>query len=498
MSISNLHALRRERGSPIQEGDASESAAGRRSGRLSRLLSGSPYTLPVALLAGFFTVFIAVSWDRFVPALEVPSAPVLAVRAGADAAATENPAGDSTVVAAAARGASPMLFQATGWVEPDPLPIKATALVGGVVREVHVLEGQTVKAGDLLATLIDDDANLNLRETERKRDVLAAQRKAHHASIPSFQADIAALEKRIVAAEALLADAEDSADRYKSLESGSASDREIRKAELKATAERAVLAALEAQKPALESKLHNHQLMDETFGEQLREAEVMVDRAKLDLERTRIHSPVDGIILKLLVVPGQKRMLDMDMEDSATVAVLYEPDKLQVRVDVPLAEAAGLAVGQPAEVTCDLLPDVTFAGTVTRIAGEADLQRNTLEAKVRIEDPDPRLRPQMLCRVKFFAPVVGTSPAADGGGGGGGGGRLTLFVPRAAVVDPAGGSATVWVVSPGSRAERRTVTLGGETRDDHVSVTAGVRPGERLVTGRIEKLAEGRRVRTSS
>ena len=45
-----------------------------------------------------------------------------------------------------------MLFQASGWIEPDPLPIKSTALVDGVVQEVHVLEGQLVKKGEIIAT----------------------------------------------------------------------------------------------------------------------------------------------------------------------------------------------------------------------------------------------------------------------------------------------------------------------------------------------------------
>ena len=43
---------------------------------------------------------------------------------------------------------------------------------------------------------------------------------------------------------------------------------------------------------------------------------------------------------------------------------------------------------------------------MTRIVGEADLQRNTLQAKVRVEDPDHRLRPDMLCRAEFLASGV--------------------------------------------------------------------------------------------
>ena len=57
-------------------------------------------------------------------------------------------------------------FQASGWIEPDPLPVKATALISGVVDEVFVLEGESVGEDDIIATLVDDDAELDLATAE--------------------------------------------------------------------------------------------------------------------------------------------------------------------------------------------------------------------------------------------------------------------------------------------------------------------------------------------
>ncbi len=99
----------------------------------------------------------------------------------------------------------------------------------------------------------------------------------------------------------------------------------------------------------------------------------------------------------------------MDDPDSATIAVLFETGKLQARVDVPLADARQLAPGQAAIITSDFLPNTEFRGIVSRIVGTADLQRNTLQAKVRVIDPDPRLRPEMLCRVKFLQTAAATA-----------------------------------------------------------------------------------------
>jgi hypothetical protein len=78
------------------------------------------------------------------------------------------------------------------------------------------------------------------------------------------------------------------------------------------------------------------------------------------------------VILRLLAVPGDKRMLAMDHPDSSTIAILYQPDHLQARIDVPLADAVGLVVGQRVRVRSNLLPDRLFRGTVTRIVGEAE------------------------------------------------------------------------------------------------------------------------------
>ena len=77
-------------------------------------------------------------------------------------------------------------------------------------------------------------------------------------------------------------------------------------------------------------------------------------------------------------------------------AILFEKGKLQARIDVPLSEAAKVNLGQIVEISSSILPEQTFRGKITRILGEADLQRNTLQVKVRIENPHPRLRPEML------------------------------------------------------------------------------------------------------
>lgn len=427
------------------------------------------WLVPLALLSGFSLLFLILFRDRLLPATPVETAIVLATVDTGDGGPP------------ASSGA--LLFQASGWIEPDPLPVKATALVDGVIESVHVLEGQTVEKGDLLATLVDADARLALAAAERNHAMLVSARASHLVAIEAAKKKLDNARAQCRAANTLEREAADRHERIRNL------DRAVSAAEIVATRlalERAKAGCLAAAAMADESEAEIRRLELETAGkdEGIAAAAVAVDQARLALERTRITAPVGGRVLRLAAAPGQKKMLLMDDPDSSTIAVLYRPEKLQVRVDVPLADAAGLSVGQKAKVRCGLLPDLVFDGEVTRITGEADLQRNTLQAKVRVIGPDDRLRPEMLCRVEFLG---GASVPERAGG------PLATWIPLSALADGA-----VWTADPESkRVTRRTVGVSPEIRDGHVRILDGLRPGE-LVVISPRNLREGQRVKIST
>lgn len=449
--------------------------------------------LPVALVLGFAILFFIVVGDRLLPAREVVLETVVTLETGAGASLEAAPA-DPVDPADAA-----MLFQASGWVEPDPLPVKATALIDGVVEEVNVLEGDTVKKGQLLATLIADDAKLNLLTAESRLVSLRASAEAQDAQTTIIEAEVATLEKQVAAATARRAELEDQVRRVDSVAasgSGAVAEREVVLARLRLATQSAEVEALIASGDELSGRLRQQEAIIREFDARIAEAETEVERRRLELERTRIVSPLDGAVLRLVAVPGEKRMLGMDHTDSSTIAILYQPEHLQVRIDVPLAEASKLAVGQMVRLRSGLLADQVFFGEVTRIAGEADLQRNTLQVKVRIVDPDPRLRPEMLCRAEFLAPR--TSPESEGGDASVPRGGLSLFVPETALAAMEGNRATVWRIDEsGDRVVAGEVVLGEERRETYRLVIEGLRPGDRVVVDPPADLENGERVRAT-
>lgn len=442
--------------------------------------------LPWGLLSGFAALLSLVMGDRLVPTRTVSVARVVVL-----------PGESGSPMATSVESGAPPLFQASGWVEPDPLPVKATALIDGVVKEVHVLEGEAVRKGQLLATLIDDDAKLKLRTAESRLESLKALTDAQREQPAIIRSEIATLDKRVAAAEARRAELEDQVKRFDSLAtagSGAVAEREVALARLQLATQEAEIAALRTGEEELLGKLRLQEATTRDFEARLAEAKTEVDRRRLELERTRIHSPLDGVVLRLVALPGQKRMLAMDDPDSSTIAVLYEPAHLQARIDVPLAEAAKLAPGQEVRLRSSLFRERVFHGVVTRIAGEADLQRNTLQAKVRIEDPDPRLRPEMLCRAEFFAPSL--TAEAHSAGAKPVTGELRIFAPEAALTRIEGTQAVVWKIdATGERVVPVTVALGTERREDHRLALDGLLPGDRVVIDPPDDLEPGERVR---
>jgi multidrug efflux pump subunit AcrA (membrane-fusion protein) len=415
--------------------------------------------LPVAILLGFALLFALLFRDRLLPARDVRVVPAIAI---ADER-TESPAPSSA--------SDKPLFQASGWLEPDPFPVRATALTDGIVETVLVLEGESVDAGQTLATLVNEDARLRRNMLADELAMKQAEFDAHCVEVQTMLQQLAAEQAVLTQAEAAV---EEAADRLARLTRGPAeatTESERVAARLEKTRREAAVAIANARireiswdfnRVAYEKLAHVHRI--EAAKSLLAEAQLMFDRA-------RITAPMAGRVLRLTAMPGDKKMAGMDDMDSSTIAVLYNPAKLQVRVDVPLADAAGLAVGQRARVRCSLLADTVFEGEVTRIAGQADIQRNTLQAKVRLLAPDDRLRPEMICRVEFLASANpnGTSSTT---------GDLAVFVPTTAIVD----GSRAWICDPTTRrVESRDVTPAADIRDGLQRVDSGIRPGEWVI-----------------
>jgi RND family efflux transporter MFP subunit len=426
---------------------ASLRRAGPSSGRGKKKHLGSLFVL-LAFVAGAALVFVLVFGKRLQPRVPVSVVPALLLESEE---VMPTPTTDSS--------SGSVLAQASGWVEPDPFAVRVPVKVDGFVEEVLVYAGDTVKRGQLLATL--DATNYVLRVEH-----LAA-------SLEEARRDRAVAEAQTAIAEARHHEAEDRLQRIQTLDPGDLSEVEVVAAERAGTearseveARRAAFARQEARVAVLQTQL---------------------EQARVDLSRTRVLSPMDGMVLKRFAAPGMKRMAAMDDPDSATIVSLYDPGQLQVRVDVPLSDAGRMVTGMPARVVTAALAGRVFTGHITRITGEADIARNTLQVKVALDEPDLALRPEMLCRVEFFAPAA-SGPRASAR-------ARQVWLSESALDGSAAGAVTVWVVDPVAESVApRDIEVGAESRDGLRIVYRGLRPGEQVVAGSTARLEPGSRV----
>lgn len=472
-----------------------------------------------------------------------PATPVR-VQAAIQAVQSREPVVAMTVSQSSPR--STVTVQAPGWLEADPYFTACTALADGVVDEILVLEGDPVNAGDVVARLVDDDARLSLMHAESELDMARANLTVAEADAEAARTDwehpverdraVDAAKASLIETEAehaqlpALIDVERAMHERmqeelrrsrKAFESGAVSDIELIIIEKRVEAQAATLEALRRREPILQARaqrlraevvaaernatlrISERQTLRRAEAGLLRahaavaNAEAARREAQLRLDRMVLTAPITGFVQRRLKVPGDKVMLGMDDPHSTHVVHLYDPAKIQVRVDVPLADAANIFVGQTCEVVVDVLPDDTFAGEVTRITHEADLQKNTLQVKVRVIDPSPLLRPEMLTRVKFLpdgdqpagASLPGTMPS-----------QYTLVVATSCLfdLDAASNRASVWIVrdrrGDAGVAERVEVEVIGTNADGWATISSALQPGS-LVAVNAPDLRPGQRVK---
>jgi len=465
--------------------DTESTAAGTSPPFSARVAAATPWLL----LLGFCAVLFLLFGDRLHSGIPVKVETVVTTKSEATTTVAGTLVGTTELQPVDPWGA-PVSFQASGWIEPGPYPIQVSALVDGFIEEVLVLEGEHVKEGRVMARLIRDDFELDLATAQRALDSHRAEADANEKAILAVIARIATLGKEVSAGRLKLLELEDRRDRLGDVSGGAVSAEEVRQSGLRVQTFEGELEALEISRVELESEQARLVAMRAAFQARVGSGDVEVARRRLALDRTEIRAPVDGVVLRLFAVPGLKRMVLMDDMDSSTIASLYRPETLQARIDVPLGEAAGVSPGQAVRIRSDFLPDRVIRGTVSHLTGEADLQRNTLQVKVSLEAPDPRLRPEMLCRAEFLQSPRGSEAQAGEANG-----RVSIYVPVRAMLALQGSEARVWVIDrDGERVESRALTLGSEERTGYRLVRAGLLPGDRVVLDPAEGLTEGARV----
>jgi HlyD family secretion protein len=122
---------------------------------------------------------------------------------------------------------------------------------------------------------------------------------------------------------------------------------------------------------------------------------------RTDLAKTAIRSPIDGIVLKRSIEPGQTVAASLQAPILFTLA--EDLTRMELLVSVDEADVAAVAEGQNAKFTVDAWPGERFAAVVAQVRFGADALEGvvTYGVLLRVENPERRLRPGMTATAEI-------------------------------------------------------------------------------------------------
>ena len=373
------------------------------------------------------------------------------------------------------------LVTASGYVVPRH-KIEVSSKIIGRVREVLVKRGDKVSQGDVLLRLEDQEYQAQVRSAEASVGALRAR--VAELKAGSRPQEIAAAQASVASAQATLRNAEEEYKRVESLtRDGVASPQDMDRARTSRDVAKAQLNA--AQKNAELVKVGPRPELIDAAEAQLHEAEANLEYIRTALDNTVITAPISGTILEKLAEQGElvtNTNFGGTRGAKSSVVSMADLSDLQVEVDVNQSDLSKIKNGQHAEIRLDSNPDRVYGGVVDDISPQADRQKGTVQAKVRIVDPDGAIRTEVNARVTFLDGAEVTAGTA---------GKPRRWIPKSAVVQGAEGP-MVYLVSEG-RASMARVTLGAES-EKGVEVVDGLRGDEVLIVSPLEKITAGSRV----
>jgi RND family efflux transporter MFP subunit len=318
----------------------------------------------------------------------------------------------------------------------------------GRLIELTVREGSNVKKGELLARLDASDIQAGIMAAEAA--VLQAEANQKQAMVQLINARAETTRTRSLEAQGFV--------------SGQMVDSVVSK-------NKAVFAQVSAAEAALA------------------QARAQLKAQKVALDYTEIRAPFDGVVLVKNANVGD---IIMPMSSAAgaqgAVVTMADMGTLEVEADVSEGNLSKARPGQPVEITLDALPGTRFKGHVVGIVPTVDRAKATVMTKIRFDQLDPRVLPEMSAKVAFLSREI---THADQ--------QPVTAVPTAAITRQ-GDQHVVWLVRQAD--DRSTVesvpVKPGRQLGEFREVSGPIKPGDKIVASPPARLKDGARVALSA
>lgn len=202
----------------------------------------------------------------------------------------------------------------------------------------------------------------------------------------------------------------------------------------------------------------------------IEQAEAAVALAQFQLDNSILRAPFEGLVSEIHATTGS-------IASPQSPAITLIGTDLEVQVEVPEGQIAGLYTGQPAALKVAAYPGQDFPALVTTIAPAADTTSHTFPVTIRPADPADDKGKLMA---GMFAEITLLVEEKVG----------VILVPRSAVTF-LGGQDVVYVLSEDEQTVlMRPVTLG-LSDTNRIEIISGLSAGETIVTAGLSNLNDG-------
>lgn len=364
--------------------------------------------------------------------------------------------------------------------------VKASFKIPGVLYDVAVSEGESVFAGQTIATLDKVDYNIQVKGAQAQRGAAQAQTSAAVAQrdAATAQKDAVAIDietaqlqldteipAKIEQAKAQYDLTKTSYDRVKTLyEQGIASKSQFDEISAKLTVDQntyqqaldaksiaeSKIKSAQSQLHAAEAQISMTDAQVSASNAQIAASEAQLDAAKNNLDDTVLTSPINGVVLQKISEKGET------ISAGYPIVAIGDINNVYAEIGVTDEAVNQITKGQQAEIYIYGLNE-TVTGVVDEINSLADTTTRTFPVKIRIDNADGKLKPGMVCRAEIPMDNI-----------------KSIFVPIDSVIHFAEGSA-VFVLNENNTVSKKTVATG-EITGDKIQIYSGLQSGDVIVT----------------
>jgi HlyD family secretion protein len=168
---------------------------------------------------------------------------------------------------------------------------------------------------------------------------------------------------------------------------------------------REALERVENEVRAAESSLQEREKQVSAQAARIEQERAGLESARYDLSKVRIESPIDGIVTRRNIQQGETAVIGTMNNAGTVLLTLADMSVIQAEVEVDETNIPQVALGQPAKIVIDALPDKTFHGRVTEIGnspiqapgGAGSRQATNFKVVIVIDSDIPDVRPSFTC-----------------------------------------------------------------------------------------------------